>query len=54
MTPNSMIGKTIPCGVGGRGCSCCYPPPGKQRKADKRSKKRSERSNWKKEVARML
>lgn len=45
-----MLGKTIECGPGGRACVCCYPAP-KNRKADKRTAKRRERNNWKKEVA---
>jgi len=47
---SKMIGRTIPVGVGGRGCSCCYPAPGKARKMDKRSRKRSERQSWKKDL----
>ncbi len=45
-----MLGKKIPVGVGGRGCACCYPAPGKQRVCDKRTQKRRERRQWKKEV----
>jgi len=45
-----MLGKTVECGPGGRDCSCCYPAPGKARKADKRTAKRRERNEWKKDI----
>lgn len=38
-------------GPGGRDCPCCAPAPGKARKAERRSAKRSERNDWKKENA---
>lgn len=44
-----MLGHTQPVGPGGRNCSCCYPPPGKARKKDKRTAKRKERQAWRKE-----
>lgn len=45
-----MLGNTHPVGYGGKDCACCYPAPGKQRKAMNRSRKRSEKQAWKKDT----
>lgn len=48
---NKMLGKNCPLGPGGRDCSCCGQAPGKARKVARRTAKRSERNDWKREVA---
>lgn len=45
-----MLGRLCPDGPGGRDCYCCGQPPGKKRKAAKRTKKRSERNAWKRSL----
>lgn len=45
-----MIGRSCPTGPGGRDCVCCGDAPGKARKVSRRSAKRGERNQWKREV----
>lgn len=49
---SAMIGKRCPEGPGGRDCACCGQAPGKPRKAARRTAKRSERQEWRKEIGR--
>ena len=44
-----MLGNTHRVGCGGKHCSCCYPPPSDYKDMN-RSRKRSEKQQWKKEV----
>jgi hypothetical protein len=45
-----MIGKACPTGPGGRDCPCCGDAPGKPRKVARRTAKRSERQQVRREV----
>jgi hypothetical protein len=43
----NMLGPKCHEGPGGRECHCCNVPPGKDRRVQRRSVKRGERTNWK-------
>lgn len=50
MNSAPMIGSRRHTGPGGRDCACCNVAPGKARKADKRTAKRSERNKWRRDL----
>lgn len=47
-----MVGSHAPYGPGGRNCTCCGDRPGKDRIVRRRTLKRSEKQQWRRELRR--
>lgn len=45
-----MIGPQCHKGPGGRDCSCCNVPPGRDRRIKRRTVKRGKRNTWRREI----